>query len=144
MSNLLFIESPAIVGFSTDKDATFPYTDKLTADDAFAALKDFIFEKADEFKARNLFLAGESYAGKYVPDVTKRILNNNQDQGSVKINLQGILVGNGVMSFVDDGLTKSQMAFLADHNFLSHRLEEIYESACELDFSSPRCKYVRY
>jgi hypothetical protein len=32
---MLFIESPGIVGFSTDKDPDYQYTDRQTADDAF-------------------------------------------------------------------------------------------------------------
>lgn len=46
ISNLLFLESPATVGFSSDKDKSYPWTDEETAEDAFAALKDFIFVKA--------------------------------------------------------------------------------------------------
>lgn len=31
ISNLLFLESPATVGFSSDKDKSYPWTDKETA-----------------------------------------------------------------------------------------------------------------
>jgi serine carboxypeptidase-like clade II len=48
-ANLLFLESPAIVGFSTDTDAKYEWTDEETALDAFTAIKDFIFNKAPEF-----------------------------------------------------------------------------------------------
>lgn len=98
-SNLLFLESPAIVGFSTDKDYEYHYNDEQTANDAFTAIKDFLQKKAPEFKSRELFLAGESYAGKYIPDIVIRILANNQGDISNYINLKGILVGNGVMDF---------------------------------------------
>lgn len=56
VSNLLFLESPATVGFSSDKDKKYPWTDEETAGDAFAALKDFIFNKAPEFADRPLFV----------------------------------------------------------------------------------------
>ena len=46
ISNLVFLESPADVGFSTNKEQNFNYTDKQTAEDAFAAIKDFLFTKA--------------------------------------------------------------------------------------------------
>jgi len=53
---LLFLESPGIVGFSTDKDYDFHYTDDQTADDAFKAIKNFLQVKAPEFKSRDLFV----------------------------------------------------------------------------------------
>ncbi len=56
ISNLLFLESPATVGFSSDKDKSYPWTDAETAQDAFAALKNFIFVKAPEFANRTLIV----------------------------------------------------------------------------------------
>lgn len=53
---MLFLESPGIVGFSTDKDYDFHYTDDQTADDAFKAIKNFLQVKAPEFKSRDLFV----------------------------------------------------------------------------------------
>jgi carboxypeptidase C (cathepsin A) len=55
-ANLLFLESPATVGFSSDKDIYYPWTDLETAQDAFAAIKDFIFVKAPEFSNRTIFV----------------------------------------------------------------------------------------
>ena len=44
-------------------------------------------------------MAGESYAGKYIPDLAVLIDYSNQGSSSKKINLKGIFVGNGIMSF---------------------------------------------
>ena len=55
-ANLLFLESPAIVGFSTDDDSSYVWTDEETANDAFAAIKDFLFKKAPEFANRTLYV----------------------------------------------------------------------------------------
>lgn len=52
-------------------------------------------------------LSGESYAGKYVPDIAVRILNHNQGPISEYIHLKGLLIGNGVMNFRDYSLDKS-------------------------------------
>lgn len=60
------------------------------------------------------------------------------------INLKGILVGNGVMTFEDHSLTKSSIDYMIGHEFLEHRLEDIYKLACGKDFKSPRCRYFRY
>ena len=44
---------------------------------------------------RDFYIAGESYAGHYVPQLAHRVMIGNQ-VSSTYINLQGILVGNGV------------------------------------------------
>ena len=54
-------------------------------------------------------LSGESYAGKYVPDVAVRILRNNEGPIEDYINLKGILIGNGVMDFTDYGIERSEV-----------------------------------
>ena len=55
-ANLLFLESPAIVGFSSDDNSTYEWTDEETAADAFAAIKDFLFTKSPEFANRSFFV----------------------------------------------------------------------------------------
>ena len=32
---------------------------------------------------------------------------------------------------------------MAEHDFIDHRLWNIYQSACMRDFNSPRCKFFR-
>lgn len=99
-----------------------------------------------------LFISGESYAGKYVPDLADLILRHNSDHGYTEedlyatdyFNLKGILVGNGVMSFEDHSLEKSSIEYMIGHEFLSRRLEDIYKLACSRDFKGPRCRFFRY
>ena len=87
-----------------------------------------------------------------MPDLADLILRHNSDHGLTEedlysedyINLKGIMVGNGVMSFIDHSLTKSSIEYMMGHSFLSHRLEDVYKHACGKDFSSPRCKFFRY
>ena len=95
-ANILYIESPAGVGFSTITDENYGHNDSSTADDNYAALKFFLEHKGQKWANNSFFIAGESYAGKYIPDLTSRILDNNN---MFYINIEGILVGNGVMSF---------------------------------------------
>lgn len=71
-SNLLFIETPAGVGYSVNSDSSFSYNDETTAEDTFSAVLNF-FTKFSSHAKRPLWLAGESYAGKYIPDLAKRI-----------------------------------------------------------------------
>lgn len=97
VSNLLFLESPAGVGFSYNLDKNFEYNDVQTAHDNLVALKSF-YDKFPEYKSRGLWLAGESYAGKYIPDLAQLIIQSNDFNGT-SIKLKGLLIGNGIMSF---------------------------------------------
>lgn len=54
------------------------------------------------------WIAGESYAGKYIPDLAVLIDKFNTFSGANPINLMGILVGNGVMNFQNGHLEKSE------------------------------------
>jgi carboxypeptidase C (cathepsin A) len=57
VSNLLFIESPAGVGYSYNTNTSFEYNDAITANDNFNALMSF-FDKFKEYRDRNFWIAG--------------------------------------------------------------------------------------
>jgi serine carboxypeptidase-like clade I len=95
-SNSLFIEAPAGVGFSyCTTRAGCSHTDTSTAADNLAALRDFFTTKFPELAANDFWIAGESYAGIYVPSLAYAVYNYNVANPAAAINLQGILVGNG-------------------------------------------------
>lgn len=63
-----------------------------------------------------MFITGESYAGKYIPDLAVQIdLHNLRGEGTA-INLLGIIVGNGVMAF--DTLQRSTFEYMIDRKFV--------------------------
>jgi carboxypeptidase C (cathepsin A) len=63
------------------------------------ALIDF-FRKFPDYVKNGFWLAGESYAGKYIPDLAVLIDKYNaENTGAFSINFKGMLIGNGVMSF---------------------------------------------
>ena len=99
-SHLLFIESPAGVGFSYNLETNFSYTNYLVATDMFNGLMDFIKVKFPEYKDSKFWISGESYTGIYIPDLASMIdqYNFGSDQ---PINIKGMLVGNGAMDFTD-------------------------------------------
>ena len=53
------------------------YNDAITATDNLRALKDF-FSKFPEYLKNKFWLAGESYAGKYIPQLAVMIDSYNQ------------------------------------------------------------------
>ena len=68
--------------------------DVQTAADATAAVVDF-FRKFPELRRNKFYIAGESYAGVYVPTLARALLDRNDAQTSeeAKIPLAGIATG---------------------------------------------------
>ncbi|XP_042425863.1 serine carboxypeptidase II-3-like [Zingiber officinale] len=95
VANVLFLESPAGVGFSYS-NTTSDYAksgDRRTAIDALIFLVNW-FERFPEYKGRDFFITGESYAGHYVPQLAHAILHHKDRL----INLKGIAIGNAVIN----------------------------------------------
>ncbi|KAK4271481.1 hypothetical protein QN277_020171 [Acacia crassicarpa] len=96
-ANILFVESPVGVGFSYS-NTTSDYEhlgDDFTANDAYKFLHKW-FLKFPSYRTRTFYIAGESYAGKYVPELAELIVDRNMD-ASLHINLKGILVGSYII-----------------------------------------------
>lgn len=142
LSHLLFIESPAGVGYSLNTDPNFEYNDLSTANDNFAALQSF-FAGFPEYSGNPFWIAGESYAGKYIPDLAVLIDYNNGAGAGKAINLKGMMIGNGVMSFLNGELEKSSIEFMIDHEFIDVDLVPYYRGSCFIDADSAGCRYFK-
>jgi len=94
VANVIFLESPAGVGFSYSR-TTSDYTvgDQRTANDAYIFLLEFL-KQFPQYQNNDFWVTGESYGGHYVPNLTKRIVLGNQQGGNPKINLKGYMAGN--------------------------------------------------
>ena len=68
MANVIFLESPAGVGFSySNTSSDYDQSgDKRTAVDSYTFLLHWL-ERFPEYKGRDFYIAGESYAGHYIP-----------------------------------------------------------------------------
>jgi len=85
---MLYLESPAGVGFSYSANKSFYgyMNDDITARDNIEFLQRW-FDKFPEYKNRDFFITGESYAGHYVPQLAQLII-----QSKLKFNLKAIAV----------------------------------------------------
>ncbi|XP_050208903.1 serine carboxypeptidase-like 40 [Mercurialis annua] len=131
-ANVLFLESPAGVGFSYS-NTTSDYDksgDQNTADDNYRFLVNWL-ERFPEYKDRDFYISGESYAGRYVPDLAHAILDNNKKAGNPIINLKGILIGNAVINDETDNL--GMYDYFATHAIISQ--EDIANIKQHCDFS---------
>lgn len=136
-SNLLFIESPAGVGFSYNLASNYTHNDTTTATDTLSALL-YFYKGYSEYLPNALWLAGESYAGKYIPDLAVLI---DRTEAINHLNLKGILVGNGVMDFRDGELEKSSVDFMMGHEFVDPELINVWKTSCLFDYDSAGCNY---
>jgi serine carboxypeptidase-like clade 2 len=95
VANVIFLESPAGVGFS---GSNFPEDyvtgDQKTTNDTLTFLLGW-YQKFPERRANRLFWSGESYSGHYtVLNAAATLEWNHHAPAAQKINLEGFLVGN--------------------------------------------------
>ncbi|RVW82747.1 Serine carboxypeptidase-like 25 [Vitis vinifera] len=104
LANLLFLETPAGVGFSySNKSSDLLDTgDRRTAKDSLVFLVRWL-ERFPRYKHREVYITGESYAGHYVPQLAREIMAYNAKYKHA-INLKGIMVGNAVTDNYYDNL----------------------------------------
>ncbi|KAL6844878.1 hypothetical protein ACP4OV_025537 [Aristida adscensionis] len=119
LANVLFLESPAGVGFSFSRNASDYDTvgDRRTAEDTYVFLVKWL-ERFPEYQGRDFYIAGESYGGHYVPELATVVTFLNAFPGHARpINIRGILVGNPLL---DDYLNgKGNLEFLWSHGVIS-------------------------
>ncbi|KAA8537712.1 hypothetical protein F0562_027298 [Nyssa sinensis] len=99
-ANIIFLESPAGVGFSySNRTSDYDLSgDNRTAIDSYTFLVNWL-ERFPEYKTRDFFITGESYAGHYVPQLAQTILHNNMFTNQTVINLRGIAIGNAYIDY---------------------------------------------
>ncbi|KAH8023640.1 hypothetical protein HPB51_015136 [Rhipicephalus microplus] len=93
--SMLYVDQPVGTGYSyTENDAGYARNQTEVGRDMFEFLQQF-FTMFGELAQNDFYIAGESYAGKYVPTVGAA-LHENADTMRVKINFRGIAYGNGL------------------------------------------------
>uniref|UniRef100_A0A7N2M3C9 Serine carboxypeptidase n=1 Tax=Quercus lobata TaxID=97700 RepID=A0A7N2M3C9_QUELO len=123
---MLYLKSPAAagVGFSYSANESF-YThvnDEITARDNLIFLQRW-FAKYPEYRDRDFFIAGASYAGHYVPQLAQLIIQSN-----LKINLKGIAVGNPLLDFSID--LNWPYEYYWSHGLISDDIYQLVTKVC--------------
>ncbi|XP_062853569.1 lysosomal protective protein [Trichomycterus rosablanca] len=108
IANVLYLESPAGVGFSFSDDQKYATNDSEVAINNYLALKEF-FRLFPEYSKNEFFLTGESYGGIYIPTLAEVVMEDSA------INLQGIAVGNGLASYE---LNDNSLVYFANYHGL--------------------------
>ncbi|KAE8691247.1 Serine carboxypeptidase 1 [Hibiscus syriacus] len=134
VSNIIYLDSPVGVGFSYSRNtSTYTTGDIQTAADTHDFLLKW-FDLYPEFVSNPFYIAGESYAGIYVPTLASQVVKGIKDGAKPKINFKGYMVGNGVTDPVFDG--NSFVPFVHGMALISDDIFEAVIAACGADFSN--------
>uniref|UniRef100_A0A4W3J057 Carboxypeptidase n=1 Tax=Callorhinchus milii TaxID=7868 RepID=A0A4W3J057_CALMI len=113
IANMLYLESPAGVGFSYSDDQIYKTNDTEVSFNNYLALKEF-FHLFPEYSKNDFYVTGESYGGIYVPTLAERVMTDSS------IQLKGIAVGNGLGSWELNG--NSVVYFAYYHGVIGSKL----------------------
>ncbi|CCG25146.1 hypothetical protein CORT_0H00280 [Candida orthopsilosis Co 90-125] len=99
VSDVIYVDQPAGTGFSYTEQGKYIHE---LYDMAFYFIKfmEKYYELYPEELDNDIYLAGESYAGQYIPYIAKAMLerNSNLQEGQKEYKLKGLLIGNGWVS----------------------------------------------
>ncbi|CAG8460190.1 6145_t:CDS:2 [Cetraspora pellucida] len=109
-SSIIFLDQPVNAGYSYGDNVSDTFT---AAYDVYAFLQIF-FQEFCQYANLDFHIAGESYAGHYIPTIASDINKyNNIDDGienRININLKSILIGNGLFNALVEHEYLSKMA----------------------------------
>ncbi|KAK9944566.1 hypothetical protein M0R45_010127 [Rubus argutus] len=135
VSSVLYLDSPAGVGFSYSKNKSDYITGDLkTASDSHTFLLKW-FELYPEFLSNPFFISGESYAGVYVPTLASEVVKGIDAAVQPKLNFKGYLVGNGVTDEDMDG--NALVPFAHGMGLISDDLFEEITEECNGNYYKP-------
>lgn len=153
LGNLLIRNLPPPIGFSYcdpagpagDGYSCGPWNDTSVAKHSYDFMANWM-ESFSEYKSRDLFLVGESYAGVYVPMLAREILAHGP--GGLASQLKGLAVGDGCISGTGCLPNRGpyfQVEFFHGHGTFSDRTYRQIQSSCshaELvnGVTTPTCK----
>ncbi|KAG9146363.1 hypothetical protein Leryth_018416 [Lithospermum erythrorhizon] len=135
-SNLLFIESPAGVGWSySNTSSDYTTGDAKTASDMRIFMLEW-YKKFSGFKSRDLFLTGESYAGHYIPQLAVALLEHNAKSTGFKFNIKGVAIGNPLLKLDRDA--PAPFEFFWSHGMISDEIGQTIINECDFeDYTFP-------
>lgn len=98
-ANVVWLDQPTDVGYSRGEVGEYDHSEDQVQSNIYAFLTGFM-SKHPELRRRPLFIAGESYAGHYVPAAAHYIWlqSKNTSADALQLDLQGIAIGNGLVN----------------------------------------------
>lgn len=147
-ATVIYLDSPAGVGYSTCWNLSeCDFNDDNSAADNLDAFLTLMTKTLPQLQGNDLYIAGESYAGIYVPKLAKLMDDYIANKtGPYLPKLKGIIVGNPVTDYKYDGKpAQFEMAYW--FGLIDDVLYKTVKAKCDLsywDFDagnlSPECK----
>ncbi len=134
-ANYLILDQPSGVGLSYQKGGSHLADPSEALDQLYSALKVF-FNRYPELLPRPLYLAGQSYAGRTLPELAQRIIAG---KNSVPLDLKGILVGDGWVNPLIQQSANADYAYshgLIDLNVYK-KIKRLYQD-CKLEIKKQK------
>ncbi|KAF0717412.1 Aste57867_2304 [Aphanomyces stellatus] len=122
-ANMLFLESPAGVGFSQPILDAANYNDDFTTDRIYEFLTVF-YDHFPTYRSRPFYVTGESYAGMYIPFLAHKLVT----EPLPFVNFTGIAIGNAYTDVVVHG--DAYMDYLYNHALISIESYDAVVSNC--------------
>lgn len=128
-ATVIFLDSPAGVGYSySSRPSDYVTNDTATAADTEVFLRRF-FQRYPELRDLDFYISGESYAGIYVPNAVRAVVEGNRKGHKPNINIKGYLVGNGCTDAEYDG--NAVPPFAAGRSLISQHMYSKLDRACK-------------
>ena len=121
-ANLLYVDQPFGVGYSHGLRDLWPETEVEAAEWFLEFFTKFL-QAYPEFKSRDLYLTGDSYAGHYIPFFAKKL----KDSADPAINLKGIAIGNGMTNARQESLPYGDFAMLPENLQYTKMTQQKYD-----------------
>jgi len=133
-ANLLYVDQPGGTGFSYVKN-TLGYVKNETqvAEEMYSFLQQFL-ATYPQYLNLPFYITGESYGGHYVTAISRRVQVGIQKHDGLKINFQGLAIGNG---WVDPEI---QYGHYADYAYAMQLIDR--GTAQQLDGIYTQCKQL--
>ncbi|XP_074572555.1 serine carboxypeptidase-like 18 isoform X2 [Curcuma longa] len=136
VSNVIFLDSPLGSGFSySRKDEGYDANDASWSEQTYKFLIQWLVEHP-QFISNPLYIAGDSYAGKIVPMVAKRVMDGIDEGKEPLLNLKGYMIGNPATGEKVD--ENSQIPYAHSMGIISDDFFEMIQKSCSgQDYRTP-------
>ena len=128
-ANVIFLDQPIGTGFGYVNTDSYIHELPQMANHVAIFLNKF-YHLFPEYMDDDLYIAGESYAGQYIPYIADAILNNKTGDIQLASKLKGLLIGNGWIDPEPQYLSYSTFAYS----------NQIIEHSTEVDQEVNECK----